>query len=130
MWSDTIADMLARIRNAYLTNKKAVDVPYSKTKKKIAQVLQDLEYLSSIKVQEEGVKKKLVIKLKYKDDEAAIRNLERVSKPGCRIYVTHDKLPVVLSGYGQAIVSTSRGIMTANEARKKGIGGELICKVW
>lgn len=130
MWSDTIADMLARIRNAYLTNKKAVDVPYSKTKEKIAQVLQDLEYLSSIKVQEEGVKKKLVIKLKYKDDEAAIRNLERVSKPGCRIYVTHDKLPVVLSGYGQAIVSTSKGIMTANDARKKGIGGELICKVW
>lgn len=129
MWSDTISDMLARIKNAYLVNKDQVSVPYSKTKLKLAEVLVELGYLSAVEVEGEN-KKNLLVQLKYKDNEPAITKIERVSKPGCRVYVTHDKLPVVLSGFGEAIVSTSQGIITAKEARKKGIGGEVICKVW
>jgi small subunit ribosomal protein S8 len=130
MWSDTIADMLARIKNAYLVKKTQVSIPYSKSKRNIAEVLKELDYLGSITVEQDKGNKELIIELKYKDSEPMIKKLERVSKPGRRVYVTHDKLPVVLSGYGSAIVSTSQGIMTADEARKKGLGGEVICKVW
>lgn len=130
MWSDTIADMLARIKNAYLVKKEQVVIPFSKSKHKIIQVLGKLGYLGKIEIEENDSQKKIIAKLKYPDQEPAISWLERVSKPGRRVYVSHDKLPVVLSGFGEAIVSTSQGVMTAKEARKKGIGGEVICKVW
>lgn len=134
MLSDPIADMLTRIRNGYLVNKKQVSLPYSKVKEKIAQVLVKEGYLRKITTEKLKVKNKehkvLVCQLKYKNDQAAIRKIIRVSKPSLRVYLSKKKLPWVLSGQGIAIISTAQGIMTNNEARKKGIGGEIICKVW
>ncbi len=130
MMTDPIADMLTRIRNANQSRANQVDVPHSKLKAQIARILQAEGYITSYRVVEEGPQGLIRIKLKYgPNNERVIRRLDRVSKPGRRVYVTRRRLPRVLSGLGIAIVSTSRGVMTDQEARQLGVGGEVICTV-
>lgn len=131
MMTDPIADMLTRIRNANQARLQQVDMPCSKLKTQIARILHTEGYIASYRVlEEEGPQGTLRIKLKYgPNNERVIRSLERVSKPGRRIYVSRRTLPRVQSGLGVAIVSTSRGVMSDQDARKLGVGGEVICTV-
>jgi len=130
MMTDPIADMLTRIRNANQQRLSQVDVPHSKLKVQIARILQAEGYIRSYRVVEEGPQGMLRIKLKYGPrNERVISLLERVSTPGRRIYLPRKRLPRVLSGLGVAIVSTSRGVMTDRDARRQGVGGEVICTV-
>lgn len=131
--SDPIGDFFARIKNAYQVNKKVVSVPYSKIKEEIAKILVKAGYLDKIKVEPLSRNKKLKnleITLKYKGRKPVLTEIKRVSKPSVRIYVKKGKIPKVLSGLGLSVLSTSEGLMTGKEARKKGLGGEVICKVW
>ncbi len=131
MYSDSIGDMLARIKNAYLSKKQIVKLPYSKVKEKIVKILVRNGFLADYQLDnKDKLKQLLILTLKYKRGEPAITEIKRVSKPSRRLYSPKDKLPYVLSGYGIGIVSTSQGLMTNKEARKKGLGGEIICKVW
>lgn len=127
--SDPIADMLTRIRNAQQVNKNSVSMPSSKVKVAIANVLKEEGYIESFGVKEEGGKAELNIALKYYVGRPVIERLERVSRPGLRIYKGRDELPSVMGGLGVAIVSTSKGVMTDREARANGVGGEVICYV-
>jgi small subunit ribosomal protein S8 len=129
MMTDPIADMLTRIRNAQLSRRQSVDVPFSKLKLMIAQILLDTGYISSFE-KSEGMPAMLVISLKYIDRKPAITAITRESSPGHRMYKQASELPRVLNGYGMAIISTSQGLMTDTDARKKGIGGEVICSVY
>lgn len=132
--SDPIADMLTRIRNAILREHPAVSMPNSKVKEALASVLKDEGYIEDFQVLPESPQAILRIKLKYVGDRrnrrSIITTLQRVSKPGRRVYVGKKDIPWVLSGMGTAIVTTSRGVMTGQQARKMGVGGEVICKVW
>ena len=127
--SDPIADMLTRIRNAQQVNKNSVSMPSSKIKVAIANVLRDEGYIESFGVKEEDGKAELNIALKYYVGRPVIEKLERVSRPGLRIYKGRDELPNVMNGLGVAIVSTPKGVMTDRKARASGIGGEVICYV-
>jgi small subunit ribosomal protein S8 len=127
--SDPIADMLTRIRNAQQVEKANVGMPSSKLKMAIAKVLQDEGYIDSFSIAEDGGKASLTIALKYYAGKAVIERLERVSKPGLRIYKGKDELPTVMNGLGIAIVSTPRGVMADRHARTQGVGGEVICYV-
>lgn len=130
--NDTIADMLTRIRNANLARHQTVDIPSTRMTRSIAQVLQEEGFIESFELADEGVRRKLVIKLKYrgKGRDPIIKNLKRVSRPGLRVYSNRKELPRVLGGIGIAIISTSSGIMTDRDARRQGIGGEVLCYVW
>ncbi len=129
-WSDPIADMLTRIRNAQNANHPTVAMPHSRLKGEIAQVLKREGFISDLSV-EGGTKKVLNLNLKYTEDhEPVIRGLERESRPGLRRYVAAAKVPRVLGGQGIAVLSTSSGIMTDREARSKNVGGEVLCVVW
>jgi len=130
--NDTIADMLTRIRYANLARHQTVDIPSTRMTRSIAQVLQEEGFIESFELADEGVRRKLVIKLKYrgKTRDPIIKNLKRVSRPGLRVYSNRKELPRVLGGIGIAIISTSSGIMTDRDARQKGIGGEVLCYVW
>jgi small subunit ribosomal protein S8 len=132
--SDPIADMLTRIRNALLARKLTVDVPSSKMKLEIARVLQEEGYILGYDLDESGVYPMLVIQLKYygsrRERRPVISKIERISKPGRRVYRGRKELPRVLSGAGIAILTTPKGIMTANEARRQRVGGEVLCYVW
>jgi small subunit ribosomal protein S8 len=132
--SDPIADMLTRMRNALLRQHPSVTMPHSKSKEAIAQVLKAEGYIEDFKVLEEKPQKMLQISLKYSGDRrnyrSIITGLERVSKPGRRMYVNKKEIPWVLSGMGIAILTTSKGLMTGQQARRRGVGGEVICKVW
>ena len=130
--NDTIADMLTRIRNATLAWHKTVDIPSTKMTRSIAQVLRDEGFVADFSESGEGIKRHLVVSLKYrgKTREPIIKNLTRVSKPGLRVYSNRKELPRVLGGIGIAIISTSSGIMTDRDARRQGIGGEVLCYVW
>jgi small subunit ribosomal protein S8 len=129
--TDPIADMLTRIRNALVAKHETVDVPASNMKLAIAEILQNEGYIKSYTVNEEGVEKMMTIVLKYgPNKQRVITGLKRVSKPGLRVYARKDKLPRVLNGLGIAIISTSRGIMTDREARKLGVGGEVLAYIW
>jgi len=131
MMTDPIADMLTRIRNGVSAKFEIVDVPSSKIKEAIAKLLVQEGYIESYKVLEDNKQNILRMHLKYdKKKEGAISKVMRVSKPGRRVYVDRDDIPVVLRGYGIAILSTSRGVLTDKQARKAGIGGEVICKIW
>jgi len=130
MTTDPIADLCARIRNAYQVRHKSVAVPYSKIKEEIAKILVAEEYLKEIKVEGEGKEKRLVLTLRYKDKEPVLTGIKRVSRPGRRLYTRADKIPVVLSGLGISIISTPQGLMTNRKAWKKNLGGEIICRVW
>lgn len=127
--SDPIADMLTRIRNAQRTNKPSVSMPASKVKGAIANVLKDEGYIDDFNVQDNEGKPVLNISLKYYAGRPVIEKIERVSKPGLRIYKGSQHLPKVMNGLGVTIVSTSRGVMTDRKAQAAGIGGEVLCIV-
>jgi small subunit ribosomal protein S8 len=127
--SDPIADMLTRIRNAQLVEKASVSMPSSKLKVAIAQVLQDEGYIENFKVSSEGGKSQLEIALKYYAGRPVIERIERVSRPGLRVYRGRDAIPQVMNGLGVAIVTTPRGVMTDRKARQTGVGGEVLCYV-
>ena len=130
MYTDPIADMLTRIRNAVGARHDSVIVPASRTKIEIAKILKSEGYIADYSVEGE-VKKNIVVTLKYgKNKEKVINGIKRISKPGLRVYTEADKLPRVLNGLGIAIISTSQGIMTDKDARAKHIGGEVIAYVW
>lgn len=127
--SDPIADMLTRIRNAQMTEKVSVRMPSSKLKKAIAQVLQDEGYIDGFIVRDNSGLSEMEVALKYYAGRPVIEKIERISKPGLRIYKGRDDLPRVMNGLGVAIVSTSRGVMTDRKARSLGVGGEVLCIV-
>ncbi|AOJ67418.1 MULTISPECIES: 30S ribosomal protein S8 [Burkholderia] len=127
--SDPIADMLTRIRNAQMVEKVSVSMPSSKVKVAIAQVLKDEGYIDDFAVKAEGAKAELNIALKYYAGRPVIERLERVSKPGLRVYRGRNEIPQVMNGLGVAIVSTPKGVMTDRKARATGVGGEVICYV-
>ena len=128
--TDPIADMLTRIRNANQERHETVKVPGSKMKIKIAEILKEEGFIKDITIEEDGVKKTIVITLKYNGNERVITGLKRISKPGLRIYAKVDEVPKVLNGLGIAILSTSKGVMTDKEARAQKVGGEVIAYVW
>ena len=130
--SDPIADMLTRIRNANTAKHDTVDVPSSKMKLAIAQILQDEGYIRKYEVVDDGTFKSIHITLKYGADktEKIITGIKRISKPGLRVYAGKDELPRVLGGLGIAIISTNQGVITDKEARKQGVGGEVLAFVW
>ena len=129
--TDPIADMLTRIRNALTAKHEDVLVPASTVKKAIAEILLDEGYIKSYDIREDGVAKYIHIDLKYgPNKQRVITGLKRISKPGLRIYARKDQLPKVLNGLGSAIISASRGIMTDREARKQGVGGEVLAYIW
>ena len=129
--TDTIADMLTRIRNASSAKHDSVDVPASNVKKAIAQILLDEGYISSFTVQEDGKQGVIKIALKYGPNKSQIiTGLRRVSKPGLRIYSNVEDMPKVMRGLGIAIVSTSKGIMTDKQARRENVGGEVLAFIW
>ena len=127
--SDPIADMLTRIRNAQSVEKPVVSMPSSKLKVAIAQVLKDEGYIDGFAVKAEGVKAELEISLKYYAGRPVIERIERVSRPGLRIYRGRDAIPQVMNGLGVAIVTTPKGVMTDRKARQTGVGGEVLCYV-
>lgn len=127
--SDPIADMLVRIRNAQLVGHAEVGMPASRLKTSIAKVLKDEGYIEDFALSENGAKKELRIGLKYYAGKPVIERLERVSKPGLRVYKGHDDIPRVMNGLGVAILSTSRGVMTDRKARADRVGGEVLCIV-
>lgn len=130
--NDTIADMLTRIRNANLARHQTTEVPSTKMTRNIARVLKDEGFITDFEEVGEGVDRHLVVSLKYKGKgkRPIITTLKRVSKPGLRVYSNRKELPRVLGGIGIAIISTSSGIMTDREARRQGLGGEVLCYVW
>ncbi|HOO74036.1 MAG TPA: 30S ribosomal protein S8 [Tepiditoga sp.] len=134
MWSDPIADMLTRIRNANSVLKETVEIPASNLKKSILDILKREGYIGDYKLIEDGKQGVLKVTLKYKGDrrnrEKVISGIVRVSKIGRRVYVGADEIPSVKGGMGIAVVSTSKGVLTDKEAREIGVGGELICYVW
>lgn len=129
--TDPIADMLTRIRNAMLMRHAKVDVPASKLKADIARILKEEGYILNFKIADEGTKKTIKIYLKYTTaNQPVISRIERVSRPGCRVYVGAASIPKVLGGLGINILTTPKGVMTGKTARKEGVGGELLCRVW
>ena len=127
--SDPIADLLTRIRNAQMVAKQTVSVPSSKVKVAIAQVLKDEGYIDGFEVKTEAGKSELQIALKYYAGRPVIERIERVSRPGLRVYKGRDAIPQVMNGLGVAIVTTPKGVMTDRKARATGVGGEVLCYV-
>lgn len=127
--SDPVADMLTRIRNAQMVDKTNVEMPSSKLKAAIAQVLKDEGYIENFKIADEAGKPRLVIELKYYAGRPVIERIERVSRPGLRVYKGRHDIPNVMNGLGVAIVTTPQGVMTDRKARQVGIGGEVLCFV-
>lgn len=129
--SDPIADFLTRIRNANMRMHEKVEIPASKTKVHLAEILKNEGFIKDFEVVDDNVQGKIVVTLKYGPNrERVITGLKRISKPGLRRYCKSDNVPKVLGGLGIAIISTSKGIMTDKEARKAGLGGEVICYIW
>jgi len=129
--TDPIADMLTRLRNAISAKHKTVEVPASKEKLEIVKILLEEGYIVEYKLVDAGAFKNIVITIKYDENgQSVIQGLKRISKPGLRIYSDTDNLPKVISGLGIAIISTSKGIVTDKEARKLGVGGEVLAYVW
>ena len=129
--SDPVADMLTRIRNAQSARHPKVDVPASKLKMEIARILKEEGFIANFKMADDGAKKSIRIYLKYTPANLpVISRIERVSRPGCRVYVGSKEVPRVLGGLGINILTTPRGVMTGRQARKEGLGGELLCEVW
>lgn len=128
--TDPIADMLSRIRNAIAVRKSEISLPHSNVKEAVARLLKDSNFINEVKVEGEGIAKNLKLTLNDEDSNARITEIERVSKPGRRYYVAAKEIPVVKRGRGVVIISTSKGMMTGDEAKKQQVGGELICKVY
>lgn len=123
---DPISDMLTRIRNAYAVSKQSVTFPTSKLKVAVLEIFKNNDYIEDFK--QEG--QSITVTLKYDQGKAVIEKVERVSRPGRRVYLKKSEIPVVLSGRGMAVVSTSKGMMTGEDAKKENLGGEIICKVY
>ncbi len=131
MNTDPIADMLTRIRNALQARHPKVDIPMSRLKMEIARILKDEGYILNYKPADEGSRRLIRIYLKYTPgDVPAISRIERVSKPGCRVYVGSNSVPWVLGGLGVNILTTPKGVMTGRKARTEGVGGEVLCQIW
>lgn len=130
MVTDAIADMLIQIKNAVLSGRTSVELPHSRVKEELAKVLLGEGYIGSFEKVGTQPKFMLRIDLKYADGSSVITDLKRVSKPGLRVYVDRHAIPSVVGGMGVAIISTPQGIMTGKEAKKRGIGGELLCEIW
>jgi len=131
MTSDPIADMLTRIRNALRARHPKVDVPASRLKADIARILKEEGYIVNYKLAEDGARRTIKIYLKYASDSSpVISRIERVSRPGCRVYVGRKEIPRVLGGLGINILTTPRGVMTGRKAHAEGVGGEVLCQVW
>jgi small subunit ribosomal protein S8 len=131
MTSDPIADMLTRIRNALTARHPKVDVPASRLKMDIARILKEEGYITNFKLAEEGIRRTIKIYLKYSPDTSpVISKIERISRPGCRVYVGRTEIPRVLGGLGINILTTPRGVMTGRKAHREGVGGEVLCQVW
>ena len=129
--TDTIADMLTRIRNANQMRYEEVKVPASNIKKEIARILKEEGYIKDYKINSDSTQGTIILTLKYTDKkESVITGLKRISKPGLRVYAKSDEIPKVLNGLGIAIISTSKGIMTDKEARKEKLGGEVLAYIW
>jgi len=129
--TDPIADMLTRIRNAQAVKQLEVLIPYSRVKFALGEILQQEGYVKKITKTNQGARQLVKIILSYNESgEPVIKSLRRISKPGKRVYRRREKLPWVLQGMGMAVMSTSRGLMTAKKARKAGLGGELLCEIW
>lgn len=128
---DPIADMLIRIKNGYLAKKEFIEIPFSKIKEKISEILVGNGYAKNYEIiKDNKIAKSIKLILKYEKNIPGVSDVERVSKPGLRVYKGKNKLPRVLGGLGIAIISTSKGLMTEKESNKKGLGGEIICKIW
>jgi small subunit ribosomal protein S8 len=132
---DPISDMLTRVRNASRAGHREVLIPHSKLKVRIGEILKNSGFIQNISIDESDARKKIRIILKFANSESAvakpfINDLQRISREGQRIYVKKNKIPRVKSGFGFSIISTSKGLMTDDEARKSGLGGELICQIW
>lgn len=129
--TDPIADMLTRVRNALSARHPKVDVPSSKLKMEIARILREEGFITNFKLAEDGAKKSIRIYLKYTPQNLPVMSrIERVSRPGCRVYVGSKEVPRVLGGLGINILTTPKGVMTGRTARKEGVGGELLCQIW
>jgi len=130
--TDTIADFLTRLRNALMSRHVRVEMPSSKEKVEVARILKEEGYIDGFNVVEgTGNKRNLVIDLRFgPEGQKVLTGLERVSRPGCRVYAKRDGIPTVLGGLGIAIVSTSKGVMSGDDARQRRLGGEVLCKVW
>ena len=128
--TDPIADMLTRIRNAAKQKHATVDVPYSKVKAEISNILLNEGFIADREIVENGTHKNIRITLKYKENKCVIQGLKRISKPGLRIYAEKEELPRVLNGLGIAIISTSKGIVTDKVARRENVGGEVMAYIW
>lgn len=129
--TDPIADMLTRIRNALVTKRESVEVPSSKIKKAIAQIMLQEGYLRGVELKKDGIRESMVLTLKYgADRERVVTGLKRISTPGLRVYVGKEDIPKVLGGLGIAILSTPKGVMTDRDARSEGVGGEVLAYVW
>jgi len=130
-FTDPVADFLTRIRNGIKARHQKVDVPASKLKLEMARILKEEGYIANFKTTEENGKKILRVYLKYgSDNQASITSVSRVSRPGCRVYVGHSEIPRVLGGLGINILTTPKGVMTGRQARKQGLGGEILCEVY
>jgi small subunit ribosomal protein S8 len=131
MTTDPIADLLTRIRNGALAKHPRVEMPSSKMKIEIARILKEEGYIANYKAAEEDGQKVLRVYLKYgPNNEAVIRDLKRVSRPGCRVYIGKDEIKRVQGGLGISIMTTPKGVMTGRQARREGVGGEILCEVW
>lgn len=130
MTTDPIADMLSQIKNAVLARHQTVPTPFSKVKEAIAKTLRDEGYLASVATTGQAPQQKLILELAFRGSLPAITDLKRKSKPGLRLYVGNRGIPRVLGGLGSVVISTPQGVMSGKEAKKKGLGGELICEVW
>jgi len=129
--TDPVADFLTRIRNSIRARHQKLDVPASKLKAEIARILKDEGYIANFKATEENGQRVIRVYLKYGvNNEAAIRDLQRVSRPGCRVYVGRDEIRRVQGGLGISIMTTPKGVMTGRQARREGVGGEILCEVW
>lgn len=131
MTADPIADMLTRVRNALAARHAKVDVPASRLKTEIARILKDEGYILNFKATEEGAKRYIRLYLKYTpQNTSVISKIERVSRPGCRVYAGSKEIPRILGGLGINILTTPKGVMTGSAARKEGVGGEVLCRIW
>lgn len=129
--TDPVADFLTRIRNAHGARHQKLDVPASRLKAEIARILKEEGYIANVKPVEEEGRQLLRVYLKYGvNNESAIRDLRRISKPGCRVYIGKDEIRRVQGGLGISIMTTPRGVMTGRQARREGVGGEILCEVW
>ena len=131
MTADPIADMLTRVRNALIARHAKVDVPASRLKNELARILKEEGYILNFKLTEEGSKKFIRLYLKYTPASLpVISRIERVSRPGCRVYVGSKEIPRILGGLGINILTTPKGVMTGSSARREGVGGEVLCQIW